>query len=122
MQKRMLALKSLRPHLYGTRRLEAGDEYEAPVEEAIAAVAMRKADFVKGKKPAAVAPKIEPTVQPAPAPAPSLPRYDPEPPEPAKILASIDDLRLQATQLGIDVDGRWGVARLQHEIDEARQR
>jgi hypothetical protein len=121
MQKRMLALKSLRPHLYGTRRLEAGDEYEAPVEEAIAAVAMRKADFVKGKKPAAVAPKIEPTVQSKPALEPSLPHYDVVPdPEPAP--PSINDLRLQATQLGIDVDGRWGVARLQHEIDQARQR
>jgi hypothetical protein len=119
MQKRMLTLKSLRPHLYGTRRLEAGDEYEAPVEEAIAAVAMRKADFVKGKKPAAVAPEIKPTVESAPAP--SVPRYEPEPELP-EIRPSIDDLRLQATQLGIDVDGRWGAARLQHEINEARQR
>jgi hypothetical protein len=117
MQKRMLPLKALRPHLYGTRRLEAGDEYEAPVEEAIALVANRRADFVKGKKPAAVAP----AVQLAPAPAPSLPHYEPEP-EPAETPPNINDLRLQATQLGIDVDGCWGAARLQHEIDQARQR
>jgi hypothetical protein len=116
MQKRMLPLKALRPHLYGTRRLEAGDEYEAPVEEAIAMVANRRADFIKGKKPAVAAPKIEP------APAPSVPRYEPEPSlELAETPASIDDLRLRATQLGINVDGRWGMARLQHEIDQAKR-
>ena len=113
MQKRMLALKALRPHLYGTRRLEAGDEYEAPVEEAIALVASRKADFVKAKKPAA------PVAAAPPAPMPSVPRYEPEP---ADTPPDIDDLRRQATQLGVNIDGRWGIARLQHEIDEARQR
>jgi hypothetical protein len=35
--------------------------------------------------------------------------------------ARLDQLRLQATQLGINVDGRWGVARLQHEIAQARK-
>jgi hypothetical protein len=117
MQKRMLPLKAIRPHLYGTRRLEAGDEYEAPVEEAIAQVAMRKADFVKGKKPAPPPPpETKPTMTSAPV-------RDPEPdPEPAETPASIDVLRLQATQLGIDVDGRWGAARLQHEIEQAKDR
>jgi len=108
----MLPLKAIRPHLYGTRRLEAGDEYEAPAERAIALVAERKADFAKGKKPAAA---------PPPAPAPSVPHYDPEPkPEPAETPASLDSLRLQATQLGINVDGRWGERRLQQEIAEAK--
>jgi hypothetical protein len=116
--KRMLALKSLRPHLYGTRRLEAGDEYEAPVEEAIAQVAMRKADFVKGKKPAAAAPA------PAEIPAPPAPEPMGAPqPEPVELESAtrIDGLRAQATQLGIDVDGRWGVARLQYEIGRAKR-
>lgn len=116
MQKRMLPLKSLRPHLYGTRRLEAGDEYEAPVEEAIAHVAMRKADFAKAKKkqPAAAAPVTKPEPEPEPKP----------PPDHAVGAmmsdAAIDHLRLEATQLGIDVDGRWGVARLQYEISKAK--
>jgi hypothetical protein len=38
------------------------------------------------------------------------------------IEATLDELRLQATQLGINVDGRWGAARLQQEIAQARQR
>jgi hypothetical protein len=114
MQKRMLSLKALRPHLYGTRRLEAGDEYELPVEEAIAHVAMRKADFVKGKKPAVAAPAIEPTAEPSP------PRYEPKPePRPAPA-EDIDSLRLKARQLGIYIDLRWGMARLQYEISKAR--
>jgi hypothetical protein len=124
MQKRMLPLKSRRPHLYGTRRLEAGDEYEAPVEEAIAHVAMRKADFAKAKKPAPVAPENKPADPPAVPPQPQS--------EPAAHAVgamtvasfqgpSLDSLRLQATQLGINVDGRWGVARLQHEIEQAKR-
>jgi hypothetical protein len=114
---RMLPLKALRPHLYGTRRLEAGDEYEAPAEQAIAHVAARKADFAKARKPAAAAP-----VATAPH-APAVPRHDPEPepePEPAETPASLDSLRLQATALGINVDGRWGVHRLQQEIAAAK--
>jgi hypothetical protein len=35
---------------------------------------------------------------------------------------TIDRLRLEATQLGINVDSRWAIARLQHEIDQARRR
>ena len=107
--KRMMSLKALRPHLYGTRRLEAGDEYEAPTEEAIALVANRRADFAKAKKPTAVAPALVPAPQPEPEPVVETP-------------PSIDSLRLQATQLGIDVDGRWGVHRLQHEIEQAKSR
>src|SRR5258708_3627970 len=107
---RMLPLKALRPHLYGTRRLEAGDEYEAPAEEAIAEVETGKADFVKGKNPAVVE-----------TPVPPAPVYEAEPErEPVEPPDSIEELRLEATQLGIDVDRRWGLARLQHEIAKAR--
>lgn len=110
---RMLPLKAIRPHLYGTRRLEAGEEYEAPAERAIALVAERKADFAKAK--AKPAPKVEETAAEKPAPP-----AEPEP-EPIAEIPSLDSLRLQATQLGIDVDGRWGAARLQHEIDQAKR-
>jgi hypothetical protein len=112
---RMLALKALRPHLYGTRRLEAGDEYEAPTEEAIAHVAMRKADFAKSKPPTFAEKKSE-----AAPPAPQSRQI--EPATEAVEEPTIDDLRLQATQLGIDVDGRWGMARLRYEIDQAKRR
>jgi hypothetical protein len=40
--------------------------------------------------------------------------------EPEMTDHAIDRLRLEATQLGIDVDGRWGVARLRHEIQQAK--
>ena len=52
-----------------------------------------------------------------------MPRYD-EPSHdhaPAETPDSIDKLRLQATALGINVDGRWGAARLKHEIDQAKR-
>jgi hypothetical protein len=108
--KRLLGLKALRPHLYGTRRLEAGDEYEAPVEEAIAQVATRKADFIKGKM------RVADTSAPPPAPV-----SEPEPDAPVETPDKIDQLRTEATERGIDVDGRWGVARLQYEISKARR-
>lgn len=110
--KRMLPLKALRPHLYGTRRLEAGDEYEAPVEEAIAFVANRRADFIKGKKPAVRAAKVDAQLES---------ESDDSIAGAATPEVSIDSLRMEATQLGIDVDGRWGVARLQYEISKARR-
>lgn len=115
--KRMLGLKALRPHLYGTRRLEAGDEYEAPAEEAIAQVATRKADFIKGKMRVADTPA--PAEKPAPPPTP-IPQHEPEP-EPERGEPDIENLRREAMQLGIDVDGRWGVARLNYEIAKAKR-
>lgn len=95
-------LKAIKPHKYGTRHLTAGEEYEAPPKYAVALVAARKAQFADKK------PTVMPTPQVEPAPAPDTP--------------SIDSLRLEATQLGINVDGRWGVARLRSEIAEAKSR
>jgi hypothetical protein len=100
-------LKAIKPHKYGTRHLTAGDEYEVPPRHAIALVAARKAQFAEDKKPARTAPE-KPAVEVA------LPRPEPE-------TMDIEILRQQATQLGINVDGRWGVARLQHEIDQAKR-
>lgn len=34
----------------------------------------------------------------------------------------LDDLRAEATALGIEVDGRWGEARLQKEIKAAKEK
>lgn len=116
-------LKAIKPHSYGTRRLKAGDEYEAPIREAVALVMKRRAQFVK----APPGRRAEES-----APVPSVPRYEPEPEpqpksEPHAVAAmssaqppDIDQLRLQATQLGINVDGRWGVHRLQSEIAQAQ--
>jgi hypothetical protein len=119
MMKRMLPLKAIKPHLYGTRRLEAGDEYEAPVEEAIAQVAMRRADFIKGRQ------AKEKETWGRSLPDTKITKEFIESIRPDEIESSeqrLDRLRLEATQLGIDVDGRWGMARLQHEIDQAKAR
>lgn len=98
-------LRAIKPHKYGTRHLTAGEEYEAPSRHAVALVAARKAEFSEKHVPAqARKPQSATAAKPAPIEAPP----------------SIDDLRQQATDLGIDVDGRWGAGRLQYEIDKAK--
>jgi hypothetical protein len=106
-------LITTKPHKYGTRHLTAGEEYEVPPRHAIALVAGRKARFADVRK-------VE---KPRPV---AVPQPEPEPPQPAHAVgattsdATIDHLRLQATQLGIDVDGRWAAPRLRHEIEIAQ--
>jgi hypothetical protein len=105
-------LITTKPHKYGTRHMVAGDEYEVPPRHAIALVASRKARFADDKPVRAA----KPVAAPLPA--------NPEPPQFIGAMpsdAAIDRLRLEATQLGIDIDGRWGVARLQHEISQAKR-
>lgn len=92
-------MTAIKPHRYGTRHLTAGEEYEAPMRHAIALVAAKKARFKDNKRRAAA----------KAADAPSEPQA-----------MSLDALRLEATQLGINIDGRWGAARLQHEINNAK--
>jgi hypothetical protein len=97
---KMRTLTAIKSHKYGTRHLTAGEEYEVPPRHAIALVAGKKARFADKAAPAkAVAA-----------------------PEPAAVESAndIDRLRMEATQLGIDVDRRWGMARLQYEIGRAR--
>src|SRR5262245_21997062 len=107
---KMSRLIALKPHKYGTRQLSADDEYEAPFREAVAHDATKKARFDKTKREGE---GVDPTVlessavEPEPQPQPEL---------------SLNELRLQATQLGINIDGRWGAHRLQYEIDKVRQR
>jgi hypothetical protein len=103
-------LITTKPHKYGTRHMVAGDEYEVPARHAIALVAGKKARFADDK-PVRVA-KVEQQL---------VSESDDSIAGPATTEAAIDSLRLQATQLGIDIDGRWGVARLQHEIAQAKR-
>jgi hypothetical protein len=104
----MRSLKAIKSHKYGTRQLIAGEEYEAPVRHAFALVASKKARFAD--KPA-----LRAAAKPAAEPISAVQ-------ESAPIETTIDELRLQATQLGINVDGRWGAARLQQEIAQAQAR
>jgi hypothetical protein len=104
-------LITIKPHKYGTRHLTAGEEYEVPPRHAIALVAGKKAKFADTKKPARAARVDETLVHDSDdSIAGAVPTE-----------AAIDRLRMEATQLGIDVDGRWGVARLQHEIAQAKR-
>jgi hypothetical protein len=104
-------LITTKPHKYGTRHLVAGDEYEAPPRHAIALVAGKKAKFADKPARAAVA-KVDEQL---------VPESDDSIAGPATMEASLDRLRMEATGLGIDVDGRWGVPRLQHEIAQAKR-
>jgi hypothetical protein len=113
-----LKLVAIKPHKYGTRHLTAGEEYEAPSDEAVAHVALRKADFARPAKkgsPAKVEEKAAAVEQAEPEP------HVVEQTADEHTDRMIDRLRLEATQLGINVDGRWGIARLQHEIAQAKR-
>ena len=115
---KMRSLTAIKPHKYGTRHLTAGEEYEVPPRHAIALVASKKARFAD--KPVRVPEAKAEVVADALAAAEQVyaevepPSVEPEPAN------DIDSLRMEATQLGIDVDGRWGVPRLQHEIAQAK--
>jgi hypothetical protein len=116
--KRLIATKSYR---YATRRLQAGEEFEASEMHARILVASRKAAYAEQAQP-------QQQLRPEPAPLPvlhetadaaaeteaevDLPLLDPR---------NIDSLRAQAARLGVTVDGRWGIARLQHEIMQAKR-
>jgi hypothetical protein len=107
MPMKMRTLTAIKPHKYGTRHLTAGEEYEAPPRHAIALVAGKKARFAdKAATAKAKAVAAPPAAEPEPAAVEST--------------NDIDRLRMEATQLGIDVDGRWGVARLNYEIGRAK--
>jgi hypothetical protein len=107
---KMRTLTAIKPHKYGTRHLTAGEDYEAPPRHAIALVAGKKAKFADNKKTARAA-KVEER---------SVPDSDDSIVGAVMTEEPIDRLRLEATQLGIDVDRRWGLARLQYEIGRAR--
>lgn len=126
---KMCKLMTIRPHRYGTRHLTAGEEYEVPVRQAVALVVSKKARFAD--KPMRAAKVAEPLVADsddsiAGAAIADFVEYM----KPQTIIGqiggdeqpevTIDSLRMEATQLGINVDGRWGLARLQHEIEQTK--
>lgn len=108
---KMRRLMTIKPHKYGTRHLVAGEEYEVPPRHAIALVAGKKAKFADTKKTARAA-RVDETL---------VPDSDDSIAGAVPTEAAIDRLRLEATQLGIDVDRRWGMVRLQHEIAQAKR-
>jgi hypothetical protein len=116
MKTKMRTLITVKPHRYGTRHLTAGEEYELPARHALALVAAKKARFAADTSRS---PKVPP--QSAPVRAPPEPAAAPEPTVVAAV-ERMESLRAEAERLGIEVDGRWGVPRLQHEIETAKAR
>ena len=102
MKTKLIATRSLK---YDTRRLQAGDEFEATNMHARILVGARKARYAP-----------DPVSDP---PKPIARVVEPEPDDDGEKI--IERLRAQAERLGIDVDGRWGIARLQHEIGQVRR-
>lgn len=117
---KMLKLLATRSHKYGTRHLTAGDEYEAPIRQAVALVAGRKARFAPDQPTRRAAEMSGAKISVA-EPLNAESQAEATVAEEAASAHSLDGLRLQATQLGIEIDGRWGVARLQHEIAQAKR-
>lgn len=111
MMRKLVATKS---YSYDTRRLKAGDEFDATDMHARILVGARKARYAPEQKE----PEGTDYFRVAPAEPEPLPKREPED-NGSKI---IDGLRAQAERFGIAVDGRWGVARLQHEIAQARRK
>jgi hypothetical protein len=101
---KLIATKSLK---YATRRMQAGDEFDAKDMHARVLVGARLARY---------APEAAPE---RPQPVVVMPTEVVEAPEDegAKIIIR---LRAEAERLGIAVDGRWGIARLQQEIAQAK--
>jgi len=99
---KLIATKSLK---YATRRMQAGDEFDAKDMHARVLVGARLARYA-----------------PEAAPEPSKPVtriFEPnDDDEGAKIVTR---LRAEAERLGIAVDGRWGAGRLQQEIAQAKR-
>ena len=118
-------LITTKPHKYGTRHMVAGEEYEVPPRHAIALVAGKKARFaddkpVRAAKPVPAARVDEQLVHESEDSIAGSVQADHGVGAMTSDMA-IDRLRLEATQLGIDIDGRWGLARLQHEIAQAKR-
>jgi hypothetical protein len=119
---------------YATRRLQAGDRFEAINRDARVLKAIGKArdDYdapVTGALPNpppvpsdAVPPQ---PVYHAPPNPPSVPSDAPSTPTPVAQHNEhdpLDALRSEAEALGLHIDRRWGEARLSQEIDAARER
>ncbi len=128
-KQKLIALKS---QTYATRQLKAGDPFEAKPRDARALKKLGKArDDYDAPVQEALAQPVAPVVPPPAPPVPTIPTQ-PSPPAPAPVPAvtvheepvhdPLDALRAEAAALGLHVDRRWGEARLMQEIDEAREK
>jgi len=99
---KLIATKRLK---YATRRMQAGDEFDATDMHARILVGARKARYA----PHQDEPELPRPVIVQAAPVATKAETD-----------ELDRLRAMAERRGIHVDGRWGVTRLQQEIAQAK--
>jgi hypothetical protein len=105
---------------YGTRVLTAGEEFEMPRAIADTLIRIGKAKLADREGPQPSPPRPSPPAPPVRDPEPD----DDEEPDngPDESTQSRGDdigtLRARASALGIAVDRRWGLARLQYEIKQ----
>jgi hypothetical protein len=102
-------------HVYGTRAMVAGDEFEMSREWADILIRLGKARLADEKPkaaPAAQAMQTEKTEAKAEVKA--------ETAAVANEQREIERLRHEAQRLGIAVDGRWGTVRLNYEIEQKK--
>lgn len=95
-------------HVYGTRAMVAGDEFEMSREWADILIRIGKARLAD-EKPAPIAPAMQTEKSEAKA-------------ETAVADPALDSLRREAKALGIEVDGRWGTVRLNYEIAQVKHK
>lgn len=90
---------------YGTRALVAGDQFELPRQYADVLILLGKAKLAEDKPP-------------EPKPAEPKPKIT----APERRSDDLNELRAEASRMGIVWDGRWGVDRLKHEIGLAKSK
>lgn len=104
MKQKLIAAKNMR---YNTRQLKAGDEFEASSRDARILIGIKKARASTAQLVSTEPPK--PSVQTVHTVQPTV-----------HASTSIEHLRRQASEMGIEVDNRWGARRLQVEIGRKR--
>lgn len=114
-------LIATRGFTYATRHLVAGEAFEAKPRDAriLKAIGKARDDYdapVQEALAQSVAPVAPPPVTTAPAPAPVMSATEEHAHDP------LDALRAEAAALGLHVDRRWGEVRLMQEIDDAREK
>lgn len=113
MDRKLIAVRdipSVRPRgEYKTRMLKAGEEFSLSRQDAAVLVAQKKAEYAKRAQVELPPPPLDVAKALAePAPAEATHDHDER-----------DRLRALAEAMGIEIDGRWGVARLQEAIEAA---
>ena len=107
-------------HVYGTRAMVAGDEFEMSPEWADILVRIGKARLAD-KKPALGKPAAQ-TENAAAKAEPAAMVAKPSATDSSQEQRDLERLRREAHALGIEVDGRWGVVRLNYEIAQKKLR